>query len=39
MITLADEQKHIAKLIMEEPMFMIQQGEKQEVIEPTQTVE
>ena len=39
MITGAEEQKLIAQILVEEPMFMIQQDEEQEVIEPTQTAE
>lgn len=39
MITLANEQKHIAQILVEERTFMIQQDAEQEVIEPTQTAE
>ena len=39
MITLAEEQKLTAQILAEEPMFIIQQDEEQEVIEPTQTAE
>ena len=39
MITLAEEQKLIAQILVEELIFMIQQDEEQEVIEPAQKAE